>query len=310
MNTSVPAPAGSTGLFRLGLGRRIALGILISCLPGLLFGLCFARVQFFPGRAAPRGSPGDHGLATLDLKMQSADGLETRGWYIAPSRSPAPAMLVVHGYGGRRDRMLEVAAFLHRAGYGIAMMDLRQHGDSPDAAVTFGIREAQDVAPYLDFLASRPEHHGHDIGIIGCSLGAVTSLRLASLDPRVAAVVADSPFDSLSRQAWWRIQKEVPRALVPYCWFFTILAGALTTGVLPSEWEVGEWLVRIAPRPIMIIHGQADSSIPVEASRRLLEAAPGPVESWLVPGADHLDAMDDREAYAGRITDFLSRHVK
>lgn len=303
MSPPLTAPAHRRSLLRIALLIGLTLTV-----PGLAFGFYFASQQFFPERAAIKITPTQLGLAVQNLTMKGPDGLTTHGWYIPPVRSPAPAMLVIHGYGGRRERMLEVAAFLHKAGYGMALMDLRHHGVAQDGAVSFGIRESGDVLPYLDDLVRRPEHRGRAVGAIGCSLGAVTALRLASLDPRVAAVVADSPFDSLSTQARWRIARDVPGFLVPYCWFFTLLAGTITTGVSPGEWEVSEWLPRIAPRPIMLIHGEADKRIPADNTRRLIAAAKGPVEGWLVPGADHLDAMDSPE-YARRITAFLARTV-
>lgn len=290
--------------------RRACLIFLTLTLPGLIFGLYFANLQYFPDRVPPKFTPAQFGLTVQELAMQSADRLATHGWYIPPPKSPAPAMLVVHGYSGRRERMLEIAAFLNKAGYGVAMMDLRHHGASQDAAVSFGIREAWDIAPYLEFLSTRPQHRGHQIGAIGCSLGAVSSLRLASQDLRIAAVVADSPFDSLTGQARWRLEKELPGFLVPYCWFFTVVAGSLTTGVNPAEWEVTDWLPRIAPRPIMLIHGAVDSRIPAACTERLAKAATGPCETWLVPGADHLDAMDRKEEYSRRILDFVSKNVK
>lgn len=290
--------------------RRACLIFSLLTLPGVAFGLIFASQQYFPDRVPPRFTPQEFGLKVQELAMQSADGVATKGWYIAPPREPAPAMLVVHGYSGRRERMLQIAAFLNKAGYGVAMMDLRHHGASGDAAVSFGIREAWDIAPYLEFLLARPAHRGHQIGAMGCSLGGVSSLRLASQDPRIAAVVADSPFDSLSDMCRWRLKKELPSVLVPYCWFFTLMAGSLTTGVNPAEWEVADWLPRIAPRPIMLIHGEVDQRIPVECSKALISAAKGPCESWLVPGADHMDAMDKKDEYAGRITAFLQKNVK
>jgi pimeloyl-ACP methyl ester carboxylesterase len=303
--TTEPAPpAHRHSLLRTAL--LISLGL---TLPGLAFGFYFANLQFFPGRAEIKTTPDKVGLAVSDLTMRGPDGLTTHGWYVAPKQAPAPSMVVIHGYGGRRERMLEVAKFLHDAGYGLALMDLRHHGVSEDRAVSFGIRESGDIAPYVDDLLSRPAHKGRAVGAIGCSLGAVAALRLASEDRRIAAVVADSPFDSLSTQARWRIAKDVPGPFVPYCWFFTLLAGTITTGVSPGEWEVAQWLPRIAPRPIMLIHGDADSRIPADNTRRLIAAATGPVEGWLVPGADHLDAMD-RPEYGRRITAFLARSVK
>lgn len=290
--------------------RKLLFIVLALFGPGFTFGLVFGTGQFYPERVPVKGAPADYGLKTQPLAFTGADGVPTAGWYIAPPASPAPGILLLHGYSGRRDRMLSTARFLHDAGFGISMMDLRHHGDAGDGAVTFGIREAESVMPYLTDLAGRPEHAGKSIGILGCSLGAVTALKVASLDRRVAAVVADSPFDSLVTQSRWVLEHRLPRVVVPYCWVFTVLAGSLVTGIAPWEWEVGDWVATLPPRPVLFIHGVADARIPVECSVRLLQRAGPHAESWLVEGAGHLDAMYDRAPeYAARVTQFFRKHL-
>lgn len=286
----------------------LAAALALGCAPGILLALTVGRAQLFPARAAFRTSPRDVGLEARGVTTTSQDGVPSSGWYIAPPKPSAPAVLLVHGYGGRRDRMLGIARFLRAAGFGVALMDLRHHGDAGDSPVTFGPREACDVEPYIDLVRAMPQHSRRRIGVLGCSLGAVTALRLASYRREVAAVVADSPFDSLALQTEWHIRKSVAEPLVGYCRFFVLLAGEVSGGFSAGDCEVARWLPAIAPRPILFLHGAADRRIPPEASRRLIAAAPGPVESWFAPGADHLDAMDDRAGeYSSRVTDFFRR---
>jgi len=292
------------------LKRSVILALVLSG-PGFVFSMAFAWAQFFPDRSPPKYALTDFGLNPENLMMASADGVTTPGWYIEPPDSPAPGIVLVHGYAGRRERMLELAKFLQGQGYGVILMDLRGHGTAGSGMVTFGIREADDVRPYLRYLQERPEHKDQPTGIMGCSLGAVTALRLASLETSITAVVADSPFDSLSGQTWLTVERHAPGFLVPYFWVHAILIGTLMTGHLPGEWEVGEWIERIAPRPILLLHGAEDSRIPADASRRLVANASYPIESWFAPGAEHLDAMDHLEGeYGSRVSDFFARHLK
>jgi fermentation-respiration switch protein FrsA (DUF1100 family) len=254
--------------------------------------------------------PADLGLSASTVRTVSADGVPSSGWYIRPARAVAPAVLLIHGYGGRRDRMLGIARFLHAAGFGVAIMDLRHHGEAGDAPVTFGPGESADAEPYLDHVRALPQHAGQRIGVLGCSLGAVAALHLASRRADISAIVADSPFDSLVRQTDWQVRQSLPGALAWYARFFVLLSGALTAGIDPAECDATRWLPAIAPRPILFIHGCVDRRIPADATRRLIAAAPGPVEAWFAPGADHLDAMDDPQGlYSARITDFLRRSL-
>jgi fermentation-respiration switch protein FrsA (DUF1100 family) len=52
-----------------------------------------------------------------------------------------------------------------------------------------------------------------------------------------------------------------------------------------------ERAVRRLDYPILVIHGDADTRIPVEQGRRVHRAAPAGSDFWLVPGVDHVDAF-------------------
>jgi fermentation-respiration switch protein FrsA (DUF1100 family) len=63
---------------------------------------------------------------------------------------------------------------------------------------------------------------------------------------------------------------------------------------------------RLAPRPLFIIHGDADSLVPVHHAQMLYEAAGEPKELWRLPGVDHVGAyFADRSQYIDRVTEFF-----
>ena len=63
--------------------------------------------------------------------------------------------------------------------------------------------------------------------------------------------------------------------------------------------------------PLLLIHGQADSQIPVEHSQKIAEYAPPDLtELWIIPGADHGQAHYLGGAhYESRIRNFFDRHL-
>lgn len=73
-----------------------------------------------------------------------------------------------------------------------------------------------------------------------------------------------------------------------------ILYGIDFNSVKPIR-EVG----KIKPRRIYFIHGEVDTSIPVEHARRLFQAAANPADDlWIVPGVRHVKAyLTHREEY-------------
>jgi pimeloyl-ACP methyl ester carboxylesterase len=307
----LPAPAGGMKT----MGRYTARGLVKLALfaftaPGILFGVVFAKIQCFGIRTPVARTPSQLGLAYENLQMTGADGVFTRGWYLPPPKAPAPAVILVHGHMGRRDQFLDEASWLQRAGFGVVLFDLRSHGESGDGVITFGLREAEEVRPYLDLIAAKPAHAGQRVGIIGWSMGAVTALRATSLYPRIAAVVADSPFASLTEQSRWRVSQFVGPTLTPYFWTFVLAAGTLMTRELPSAWEVTQWLPAIAPRPMFLIHGLEDLNIPPAATTRLAAAATGPVDAWHAPGANHINTrFAFPQEYRDRVVGFFRKHL-
>ncbi len=69
-------------------------------------------------------------------------------------------------------------------------------------------------------------------------------------------------------------------------------------------------VVRLGRRPILFIHGEKDSYIPVIQSQALYELARGPKYLWVVPGAKHNQAIEclPRE-YGRRVARFFEEHL-
>ena len=68
-----------------------------------------------------------------------------------------------------------------------------------------------------------------------------------------------------------------------------------------------ERLSEIAARPpVLLIHGEADTTVPIAEGRRLAALAGPNAEHWTVPGADHSGAHAVAgQDYERRVTDFL-----
>jgi hypothetical protein len=47
-------------------------------------------------------------------------------------------------------------------------------------------------------------------------------------------------------------------------------------------------MAKISPIPLLILHGDQDLVVPVHHAQRLYDAALGPKQLWIVPGAGHI----------------------
>lgn len=249
--------------------------------------------------------------ANEDVRITSrVAGIELAGWFIGAADPGAPVVIVIHGRAAcRRDpTALLPAGMLHRNGFAVLMVDLREHGESTieDGHFAAGTEEYLDILGAWDWLRTTRSVAPDRIGLAGVSLGAATSLIAAGREPGVAAVWADSSHADLPAF----IRDELARQGYPT--FLDI--GAVVAGRILR----GDDLVAVSPldsvrlfagRRLFITHGEADVVIDVRHGRQLAAAAQASgttLETWFVPGSGHTLAMVDAAAeYERRIVAFF-----
>jgi pimeloyl-ACP methyl ester carboxylesterase len=288
--------------------------------------------------AAPRTAPGEEALRReLDalggetVRFGSRDGLRLSArWLPAEpaegddwSPSAEEAILLLHGYTGSvAPDLVEYGPFLRRTA-GVLGLDFRGHGGSEDAATTFGFREVEDVAGALAWLG---EHGVRRVALFGTSMGGATAiasvvvlgdgtLTAADIDPdapvsppppprpRIVAVVGDSVPAELPTVVANRIRGGLLRRPLARAIF---RAASREVGGDLRATEPGRVVGLVDPVPLLLIHGEADATLPVREGRRLAERAGPSAEHWTVPGAQHSGAHRAAPLeYERRVTAFL-----
>ncbi|MGH3832199.1 MAG: alpha/beta fold hydrolase [Pseudonocardiaceae bacterium] len=154
-----------------------------------------------------------------------------------PAITPAPAILVAHGFGGSKDSVRAEATALARRGFVVLAWSARGFGastgqiglDSPDY-------EVADARALVDWLATRPEvaRDGPGqprVGVLGASYGGALALLLAGTDRRVAAVAAEITWNDLGQALFPNAVSRTPIAAA------TPAAGAFAPdGVFKRDW--------------------------------------------------------------------------
>jgi len=107
--------------------------------------------------------------------------------------------------------------------------------------------------------------------------------------PRVCAAIAESPFSSFRDIGVGRVSGQfggvplLPAMLVGTSFQYARLRfGVDLNDVSPEE------ALKNSRTPLLLIHGTADSNIPIEHSRRLFKMARPGVEFWEVQGGEHV----------------------
>ncbi|MFF6806213.1 alpha/beta fold hydrolase [Streptomyces sp. NPDC012616] len=201
-----------------------------------------------------------------------------------------PVFVVAHGFTGDVDRphVRRVASVLARYG-AVVTFSFRGHGRSGGHS-TVGDREVLDLAAAVD----RARSIGHArVVTVGFSMGGSVVLRHAALHPGTVDAVV-----SVSAPARWYYRGTAPMRRLH--WMVTRPEGRLVgrygfrTRIHRREWDpvplspVGA-VPRIAPTPLLIVHGDRDGYFPLDHPRMLAEAAAGHGELWLEHGMGHAE---------------------
>ena len=250
-------------------------------------------------------SPAELGLSFENITFQTQDGLILHGWWI-PAAGSDRAVVVMHGHTGSMDGDLHRVPAWHAAGLNVCMFDFRAHGRSPGRVSTYGYLERLDAQAAARFAAR--EKGMRRVALIGFSLGGMTAMLAAPDCPEVNVVVEDgAPARLFSGLKGWCVEHHLPRWSAPIVAWLAIAGASLRLRTNLFQYEPVRWVGRIAPRPLMIIHGDQDRYCPDFAD--LLKAAPA-AEVWRLPEIGHTEASQVYpEEYRERVLDFLRRNL-
>ncbi len=208
-----------------------------------------------------------------------------------------PGVILCHGFPiGPLDARQSAVTFPQ-------LMD-RIANDLGWAALTFTFRGCGDsdgdfsMQGWVDDLRAAIDHLEHEVSphgiwLVGTNTGGALAICVAADDPRVrgcALMGARADFDDWAGQ---------PRRFLEHAREI----GAIRTPGFPRAFD--EWsrelrrfrpveaARRFAPRPLLVMHGEEDESVPIADSRNLARAH-GSAELRTIPGAGHRLRHDPR----------------
>jgi uncharacterized protein len=233
-----------------------------------------------------------------DESITASDGAVLRAWEIRPRVGNGTAVIVFHGLGDNRLGMAAYAQLFVAHGFTVLLPDARGHGTSGGVLATYGVLERDDIREWVDFLSQRD--HPRCIYGLGESMGAAELLQSLAAGANFCAVIAESSFSNFREIAYDRMGQ--PFHLGPWVGR-TVLRPLVEIAFLRARWTYGldmnrasaEDAIAETKTPVLLIHGQADSNIPVRHSRRMHAIDPK-AALWEVPGADHCGAMSTEPA--------------
>jgi fermentation-respiration switch protein FrsA (DUF1100 family) len=236
-----------------------------------------------------------------DFIVLEVDGIAIVGQFYLPSNNiSCPVVCLCHGIpsGNPPDPgdggYPALAEKICRDGFAVLIFNFRGTGDSGGNLDILGW--TRDLQAAIDYLWSLADIDKSRLSLVGFSAGAAISVYVASRDERVSGVAAcacPADFSLFS-------ERDEPQAIVDR--FRNI--GAIRDADFPSSAEA--WLddfepvtpvkhiAGIAPRPLLLVHGSQDETVPISHAHRLYEKAGEPKRLVIIDGAGHRLRQDDR----------------
>jgi len=206
-----------------------------------------------------------------------------------PASTGDPCILYFHGNGEVACEHDWIAPLYNREGIGLFVADYRGYGLS-DGTPSFSSMTA-DAHPLFDFFLKTVRSSGHSEPpfLMGRSLGSHSVVELAFHYPQqVRGLIVESGAPNVARLA--------------------SLFGLSSEGLADLR-ETISARIRSITLPILVIHGERDSLIPLsEATTLYGEIGSQEKRLVIIPGADHNDMMlIGMEQYFSAIREFVFR---
>jgi len=282
----------------------------------LLFGLglpyVIAAAATYRPRLTPPASAPPPELSGEPAAFTTSDGIHIAGiWSAAaappPRLSPAESarwgrdtIIFCRGSGADDLGRSALAELLAASGYNVLRFDFRAHGASGGRMTTFGDLERFDVLAAVQWARATHPQGCHRVLGVGMGTGGAALLAAAADDsPEGRAIDAIAVYDTYDR--FEALAADVTGAyfLPPLNWLalhVSLPMASAQTGVHLGAFSPADLTLRVAPRPILVIHARNDRIIPFERGVQLFEAALAPKQSLWLDNADAPEAANSADA--------------
>ena len=250
---------------------------------------------YFPTRDEP-ATPAKWGLKFESVDFKSADGTSLHGWFIpAKNKSAQSAKATIvfsHGNAGSIGHHLGFCAWLAEADYNVIIYDYRGFGKSGGNVDRRGMID--DVKAAFAYARKRVDIDPTRLVSYGHSLGGAQSVTAIGEGPvkGLRAIVIDGAFASYQVMA-------------------RIVAGQLGASLVTDELAPKDFVQKLAPVPLLVVHGLDDEVVPISQGRQLFEAAGQPKTFFEVESGRHGTALsNDNGAYRRKMVTWLDSILK
>ncbi|MEO1437676.1 MAG: alpha/beta fold hydrolase [Bacteroidota bacterium] len=258
-------------------------------------------IRTAPVIGAERQFPG------ADLTIQSTDGLKLVGQLQRTAvDSVKGCIILVHGIGSCKEYFKALATRINDWGYHALAIDQRAHGESQGRHCTFGAKEKQDIAAWVDYLKTQ-ENIQAPIGIWGQSLGGAVALQSLGSNPALEFGIIESTFSNYQEVVHDYFAYHAGVHWRPFSNYLSGRAGRIAGFDAKTNNPIDD--AQQIQQPVLIVHGTADQRISIDYGRANFEVIPSTQKQFLaIENANHLNVWAvGGETYFEQVRAFLDK---
>ncbi|MBP6813797.1 MAG: alpha/beta fold hydrolase [Burkholderiaceae bacterium] len=216
-------------------------------------------------------------------------------WWLPHADPAAPTLLYLHGTFRNLYHNHPKMQALRRAGFSVLAVEYRGWGDSSRVVPTEGSIHADADIGWAELVRRQPDPRKRVI--FGHSMGGAVAVHLASRQSArasFAGLILESTFTQLPDVA----AQTTSRLIRP----LAVLSGEHMNSLA----RIGN--IRV---PLLMLHGDADRTVPIELGRELFAAAATePKQFVVVPGGTHSQLHVEAAERYQRVMAEFARHLR
>lgn len=245
-----------------------------------------------------------------DIYIRSFDGLKLHATYF-PRDDAKVTVICFHGYTsqGMSDYIGLSDFYLRRKGYNMLLVDERAHGQSEGTYIGFGCLDRRDAVKWIDWVIEK-NGESADIILHGTSMGAATVLMTSGLElpKQVRLIVSDCAFTS-PKEVFTHVLHSIYHMPAFPLIQLSDMANRRLAGYGMDECNAARE-VKKARVPILFIHGDADTFVPVHMCEEIYGNCASMKRKLIVKGAAHAESYyKEPETYEHALEEWIGMHL-
>jgi uncharacterized protein len=260
---------------------------------------------FFQPHSYLIDTPERHGIDYQIEEFQAADGVSLNAWFLpaqdkdGTTGANKATVLFLHGNAENISTHFRNIMWLPHEDYNVLALDYRGYGASEGSPTLAGAQLDIDAA--MRHLLAHKGVDPNRIVILGQSLGGALAIYYAAHSTyraNIRAVIIDSAFFDYRQIAREKLASSY--ITWPFQW--------LPWLTVNDDYSPADSVAAISPLPLLLIQGDQDAVVPLQHTQQLYERAKEPKERWVVPGAGHIQSLENEDVRK-RLLGYLRRYT-